>query len=502
MVLAIVVAGALAYFGIDKFWFSKYQASPPTPPAGPASAAPAAFAPPPHSIAVLPFVNMSGNKEQEYFSDGLTEEMLNSLARINELQVAARTSSFYFKGKDADLATIAHKLNVASVLEGSVRRSGHTVRVTAQLNNAVTGFHLWSDTYDRNLSDVLQVQTEIANAVANALKVTLLGDVAAKIEAGGTHNPSALDWYLRASKAYSTAHNTADLQSVVSAYSEAIHEDPRFALAFAGRSEALNRDASEWLSGGAAREQHGKALADARQAIVLTPELAEAHLALGTVLDEGFLDFGQAAGEFTRAMELAPGNARVLQSYGTLAVNMGRTQSGLAAIRHAIALDPLNSRIRSKLGEAYWSARQYDESLAAFNEVIGLDPEWARARAWRGFAYYWLGDFESARASCEVRPDEAWNRLCLAWVYHKLGRQADAEAILARHLAAVGDLGAYQYAGIYAQWGDGGKAREWLATAVRVHDPGLTWLKTDPFLDPVRKEPWFRAIEQELKFPY
>jgi len=141
-----------------------------------------------------------------------------------------------------------------------------------------------------------------------------------------------------------------------------------------------------------------------------------------------------------------------------------RVRTRKAAIRHAIALDPLNTRIRSKLGEAYWSARQYDESLAAFNEVIGLDPEWARARAWRGFAYYGLGDFESARASCEVRPDEAWNRLCLAWVYHKLGRHADAEAIFARHLAAVGDLGAYQYAGIYAQWGDSGKAREWLAT--------------------------------------
>ena len=501
MVLAVVVAGALAYFGIDKFWISKHPASPPTPPAAPASAAPTAFAPPPHSIAVLPFVNMSADKEQEYFSDGLTEEILNSLARISELQVSARTSAFSFKGKDVKIGTIARELNVGSILEGSVRRSGHTIRVTAQLNNAVTGFHLWSQTYDRDLSHVLQLQTEIANAVANALKVTLLGDVAAKIEVGGTRNPAAFDWYLRASKAYSTAHNTADLQSAVAAYSEAIHQDPRFALAFAGRSEALNRDASEWLSGAAAWEQHDKALADARQAILLTPELAEAHLALGTVLEEGFLDFGQAAGEFTRAMELAPGNARVLQSYGTLAVNMGGTQSGLAAIRHAIALDPLNTRIRSKLGEAYWSARQYDESLAAFNEVIGLDPEWARARAWRGFAYYGLGDFESARASCEVRPDEAWNRLCLAWVYHKLGRHADAEAIFARHLAAVGDLGAYQYAGIYAQWGDSGKAREWLATAVRVHDPGLTWLKTDPFLDPVRKEPWFKAIERELKFP-
>jgi len=170
----------------------------------PANATPAsavAFSPPPHSIAVLPFVNMSGDPSQEYFSDGLTEELLNSLSRIDGLQVAARTSSFSFQGEHPDIATVAHKLNVASVLEGSVRRSGRTIRVTAQLDNATTGFHLWSETYDRDLGDVLKLQTEIATAVASALKVTLFGDEAAKIEVGGTHNPAALDAYLRATKA-------------------------------------------------------------------------------------------------------------------------------------------------------------------------------------------------------------------------------------------------------------------------------------------------------------
>ena len=161
MVLAVVVAGALAYFGIGKFWFSKYPASPPTPPAGPTSAAPAAFSPPPHSIAVLPFVNMSGDKEQEYFSEGLTEELLNSLSRIDGLQVAARTSSFSFQGEHPDIATVAHKLNVGAVLEGSVRRSARTVRIHTQLVNAVTGFHVWSQTYDRDLGDVLRLQMEM-----------------------------------------------------------------------------------------------------------------------------------------------------------------------------------------------------------------------------------------------------------------------------------------------------------------------------------------------------
>ena len=183
--IVAVLAAASVYLLVARLWIPKRPADQPVATTAAAPAAPvnaASFAPPPRSIAVLPFVNMSGDKEQEYFSEGLTEELLNSLSRINELQVAARTSSFSFEGQHPDIATVAHRLNVASVLEGSVRRSGHTIRITAQLNNAVTGFHIWSQTYDRDLGDVLQLQTEIATAVAAALKVTLLGDAAARIE--------------------------------------------------------------------------------------------------------------------------------------------------------------------------------------------------------------------------------------------------------------------------------------------------------------------------------
>ncbi len=198
--IAVLVA-ALGYLVANRLVQSKRGAEVGGAPAPAAQSAPAtAFNPPPHSIAVLPFINMSGDKEQEYFSDGLTEEILNSLARINQLQVTGRTSSFYFKGEHSDLATIARKLNVAALLEGSVRRSANTVRITTQLINASTGFHLWSQTYDRDLGDVLKLQSEIADAVASALKVTLLGDVAATIEEGGTRNPAAFDANLRASK--------------------------------------------------------------------------------------------------------------------------------------------------------------------------------------------------------------------------------------------------------------------------------------------------------------
>src|SRR5262249_47816061 len=226
-----LVAGAAVYFALDRFWIRKHPTLQPTTPAAQASAAPTAFNPPPRSIAVLPFVNMSGDKEQEYFSDGLTEELLNDLARINELQVAARTSAFSFKGKDTDIGTVARKLNVGTVLEGSVRRSGHTIRVTTQLINAVTGFHLWSETYNRDLGDVLKLQTEIATAVASALKVTLLGDIAAKIEVGGTRNPAALDAYLRATKTFFfELTNQENVETAVAGYTEAIRLDPDYAL--------------------------------------------------------------------------------------------------------------------------------------------------------------------------------------------------------------------------------------------------------------------------------
>jgi TolB-like protein/Flp pilus assembly protein TadD len=500
--LAVVVTGALVYFGIEKFWFSKYQTSPTPLPAAPASAAPAVFAPPPHSIAVLPFVNMSGDKEQEYFSDGLTEEILNSLARINELQVSARTSSFYFKGKDADLATIAHKLNVGSVLEGSVRRSGRTIRITAQLNNAVSGFHLWSETYDRDLSDVLKLQTEIANAVASALKVTLLGDVAAKIEVGGTRNPAAFDAYLRASKAYLSSQTEKDSQTAIAIYTEAIHLDPNYALAYADRSIALRFFAHNYAKGPAIRDNHDKAQADGQKAIALAPELAEGHLALA-VLFERDLRFAEAEHEYQRALTLEPGNARVLRNYGAFAVNMGHIEAGLAAERRSVVLDPMNSANHYSLGTALVWTDHFQEAVAALTHAKALSPDNVAIDAWLGFNYYGTGNLQAARTTCEgiKIADDFGKLLCLVVTYEKLGRHTDAEAAFAQLRLSGGPEPAVNYAAIYAQRGDTARALDWLETAMRQRDPGLEFLKTAPWLNPLRKEPRFQAIERKLKFP-
>jgi TolB-like protein len=506
---AAVVAGAVAYFAIDRFRISNRPTLQPMAPTAQASAASTAFSPPPHSIAVLPFVNMSGGKEQDYFSDGLSEELLNDLARINELQVAARTSAFSFKGKDTDIGTIARKLNVGAVLEGSVRRSGHTIRVTAQLNNAVTGYHLWSQTYDRELGDVLKLQTEIASAVASALKVTLLQDVASEMKVGGTRNPAAYDAYLRSASAYWEVVSRGDNEAVRAGYQEAVRLDPNFALAYAGWSLALGAYAELFAHGPSVGDFHRQARAQALKAVSLAPELAEGHLALAVVYSRS-LDFAGASKEFERAMTLAPGSARVLRDYGGFAVSMGHVDAGITAARRAAALDPLSVESYGFLSDALRFARRYSDALAAYQDGLSLrpkDPKWPEAAG--RLIYYALGDLEKMRAVCEGvgeavgSPAAAVQYLqdCLALAYHKLGRQVDAEIELARFKASRGDAGAYGYAIIYAQWGNTPNALKWLETAMQLRDPQLINLKIEPLLDPLRNEPRFQAIEKALNFP-
>jgi TolB-like protein/lipoprotein NlpI len=494
----VAVVGVAAYLAYDRPWTQKRAESQAASPTASVSAPPAAFNPPPHSVAVLPFVNMSGDREQEYFSEGLTEELLNSLSRINELQVAARTSSFSFQGEHPDISTVAHKLNVAAVLEGSVRRSAHTVRITTQLVNGSTGFHVWSQTYDRDLGDVLQLQTEIATAVASALKVTLLGDEAAKIELGGTRDPAAFDAYLRGTKAQATHHNLEDLQAAIAAYTEAIRLDPNYALAFAARSFTLSYSTLLARSG---RERIlAAAHADAQQAIALAPPMTEGHIALA-IFFAGTLDFTRAMAEYQQAVTLGPGNARAMLPAGPFLVFMGHTDTGIATTRRVVVIDPLNPQTHHSLGLALLYARRYEEAVAAFGQVVSLDPEEPEGYSGRGYAHLLLGNAERARESCAATPEHGFNQSCLALANDRLGRHADAETALARLKALMGSGAAYGYATIYAQRGDLGEALNWLETALRLRDPFLVLLKTDPLMDPLRKEPRFQVVMRELKFP-
>jgi TolB-like protein len=479
--VAVLAAAVIAYFLVEKPWVLK-------------APLPAAFSPPPHSIAVLPFVNMSGDRSQEYFSDGLAEELLNSLAEISELQVAARTSAFSFKGTNTDIGTIARKLNVGAVLEGSVRRSGNTVRITAQLINAVTGFHLWSHTYDRDLTDVLKLQSEIAGAVAGALKINLLADAMTKIEVGGTHNPAAFDTYLRASQLYLANQGEKNGDAVIAGYGEAIRLDPDYALAYAGRSLAFS--AKEQPAGSDYLE---RAREDARHAIALAPDLADGHLALA-VLSEETLDFTAATAEYARAVALAPGNARVLRDYGFFAVSMGKTEAGLSAARRAVRLDPLNFNSHFWLGNSLTAARRYPEAIRAFRDAKTLAPSDTWNNGWLGVAYFLNGNLPDALKTCAGGADIP-ELICAAITYDRIGQREDAERALARLRASQGEDGAISYSWVYAQWGDRNRALDCLEAAVRRRNPWLQFIKTYPLADPLREEPRFQAVMREVRFP-
>jgi TolB-like protein/DNA-binding winged helix-turn-helix (wHTH) protein/Flp pilus assembly protein TadD len=455
---------------------------------------------PAHSVAVLPFVNMSGDPKQEYFSDGLSEELLNSLASIRDLQVAARTSSFSFKGDKNDVAEIAHKLNVGAVLEGSVRKDGGHVRITVQLINAVTGYLLWSQTYDRDLKDVLKLQTEIATDVTKALKATLLADAAVTIELGGTQNPQALDAYLRGVGLTDNAHTREGYEAAIGELSEAIRLDPRFAKAFARKAIVLFLS-SAYVPESSVHETFEQARAAAEQAVALAPGLGEAHQALAVVLEAGYLDFTRAATEFDRALALAPGDARIQGVTAAFFAQMGRADEAIANTRRSVALDPLSAKTHFIAGVALHYSHRYREAIGEFNRALSLNPQLNEAAQDRGFVYLALGEFEPARKSCAPPPNEWASHLCLAIVYDKLHRRTEANKELAVLKAEHGDEIAYQYAELYAQWRDIPKALDWIEKAYQLRDPGLDYLKVDEMLDPIRQEPRFKEIERKLRFP-
>ena len=513
-VIIAVLAIALCYFILDKFWLSKRPArameavaagGATTIPAAQtaAVATPVAFNPPPHSIAVLPFVNLSGDKDQEYFSDGLSGELLNALSRVDELQVAAQTSSFSFKGKDVKMATIARELNVAAILEGTVQRSASMVRIRCQLSNAVTGYELWSQSYDRSLGDMLKIETDIANQVAEALKVKLLADVSAKVELGGTANSEAMDAYLRGIEERRINTDYPAVKKSIASFGEAIRLDPAFAVAYAHRSDVE-------LTYGAycgcvpvaeSRKYYQAARRDAESALKAAPNLGEAHWALAQVLETAELNFAEASAEYERAVQLAPGNAQILGATAVFDVYMGNLERAAASARRAALLDPLNFHRWRLLANVARYAGRYEESLDYSHKALALEPHDAVSITTICNAYFNMGQLERARQVCEQQLDNWENQQLLAVIYHRLGRQDDAQKMYDTLHHDSGDGAAYQFAAIYAQWGDTAKALKWLEKAWKLRDPGLEQLKMDPLMEPLRSEPRYQAIIKALKFP-
>lgn len=456
------------------------------------------FSPPPHSVAVLPFVNMSADKDQEYFSDGLSEELLDSLAKVHDLQVAARTSSFSFKGEHVELVDIARKLNVGALLEGSVRRDGNHVRITAQLINALTGFHLWSETYDRDLKNVLALQTEIATAVTTALQATLLPGAAAAIELGGTRNPAALDAYLHGELLLREGAGQEKLQAAIVAFENAVQLDPKFAKAYASDSLALAAFDNNYARDSEQPAYSQRARAAALKALELAPDLGESHAALARVKERLELDFPGASREYARALELSPNNASVLSRAGLFQLGLGERERGLTNVNRAIALDPLNIRNLNYIADLAAGAGELPAAKLALERGLALRPDDSRLIETRGLIALYEGRPEAAAADCNVTQPDWTSRVCLIVAYDKLHRRAESDAQITALKGELGDSVAYQLAEIFALRGETSKALDWLDTAYRLRDSGLSQLRTDAWLDSLRHEPRFRAIEHKL----
>jgi adenylate cyclase len=450
------------------------------------------------SVAVLPFVNMSGNADNEYFSDGLSEELLNMLAKVSSLKVAARTSSFHFKGHTGDIAKVAQRLGVASVLEGSVRQSGARVRITAQLINAKDGYHLWSETYDRELTDIFAVQDEIAASVVKALKVKLLGEDSTKIGTGGTTNSEAYKAFLKGLHYRNRGSDEAAVNSAVAAYRHAIELDPGYANAYASLADALDQLARNNFAD--LDQVVSQAEDAANKAIELAPELADGYQVLANITFAYRLDKEAAQKAIDKAMELDPGNVGVQIEYSHICMNTGDIESALKAARTAQELDPISTSANQALGHALYFSRRYEEAIAVGRHTLELDPHYPRPRYGIAMSQFMLGDPRSASIEVAMEPLD-WMRFSgLAILEQKLGNIEEANAAMELLLAGYRDNGLYQQAQVYAQWGEIDKSFAALYRARDIGDPGVSQIVVDPLLDPLRDDPRFATLMSEVGF--
>jgi TolB-like protein/lipopolysaccharide biosynthesis regulator YciM len=448
------------------------------------------------AMAVLPFVNLSKDEAQEYFSDGLTEELLNVLAKNPKLQVTSRTSAFSFKGKEVDIKTIAEKLNVTHVLEGSVRKAGNQLRITAQLIEVATDSHLWSQTYDRQMENIFAVQDDIAGSVARALKVTLEGGQAPKAQ---QTNPEAYNAYLQG-RYFFDGRTKEDYEKAIGYYEQALQIDPNYARAQVGLSEVHASQADYGYV--AVEEGYGKARKEAEHALELDPNLAEANAAIGWIKRSYDWDWTGADAAFNRALESEPGNADVILGAAELAATHGRFDEAIRLDRRAIELDPLRVSAYSRLGLHASYADRWQEAEAALRKVLELNPQYPGTHIRLGRIYLVQSKPEEALAEMQREPESApWRGQGLALAYHAAGKKKEADATLADYVEKSQNDGAFQIAEIYAYRGETDKAFEWLERAYKQRDAGLAQMKGDPLLRNLERDPRWPELLKKMKLP-
>jgi serine/threonine protein kinase/TolB-like protein len=451
------------------------------------------------SIAVLPFVDMSEHRDQEYFSDGLSEELIDKLTNIADLQVPARTSSFYFKGKQTTIADIAKALGVANVLEGSVRKSGDTLRVTAQLIRVDNGYHVWSETYDRKLEDIFKVQDEIATAVVGALKVKLLEAPTTKDRQ--TANSAAHDQYLIGRHLLS-GNNYAVDRSAAEAFRRAVGLDPNYAPAWAGLAEATFWAAETATSGAEFTAMRQEAQTAADKAVALRPDLADGYIARGFVRAWSLWDFEGAEEDFRRALRIEPENSRALSRYSnSVLMPTGRLDEAVAMAKQALKGDPLNAEAWARLGADQYYHDDYLAARESLQRSLEINPEQSWAAAQMAVTFIFMGDPASALPMSQRATGEEFRLEGAALAEHDLGNIKGAERALNELIAKHAGGAACQIAEVYAWWGDKDDAFHWLDRAYVQHDGGLTYIKVNPLLKSLRPDPRYKAFLHKMNLP-
>lgn len=431
------------------------------------------------SIAVLPLTNMSADVENEYFCDGLAEEILNALAKIDDLKVAARTSAFSFKGKAAHISEIGRVLNVGTVLEGSVRKSGNRIRITVQLINAADGFHLWSERYDRELKDIFDVQDEITLAVVEALKVKLLGRERASVLKRGTENTEAYELYLKG--LHQSSKYTADgWRWAIGYFEQAIELEPRYAVAFAGKAYCLQ--CLHYYGLGFPGEIVGELLKATNQALALDEHVAEAHLALANYYFYYQRDWSNAEREFRRALELNPNSPEARQYFGLFLVSRGRFEEAIREGRKALELDPLSLVARLHVGWLYWFAGRFDKTLEQVERLIEIEPNF--------FGSYWmLGTLRSVQGNHEQAIEAFQKALSLGGTQIVLSYLGSAQGLAGNRdaaLAIVDQLlevrerqftAAFNIYRVYSAIDEVDKTYEWLERSIAERNGELVYFR-------------------------
>jgi TolB-like protein/DNA-binding winged helix-turn-helix (wHTH) protein/Flp pilus assembly protein TadD len=452
------------------------------------------------SIAVLPFADMSAAKDQEYFSDGLAEQLINDLAKISGLKVVGRSSAFQFKGRNEDLREVGRKLGVANVLEGSVRHDGNHVRITAELIKADDGFQLWSQTYDREIKDIFDVEDDIAQAATEALQLKLLGGNGRPVASNlRSTNPEAYQAYLQAQYFSGRGQSKKELGKALAYTDQAIKLDEKFASAWALRSSVQNEMAEYGLID--PTEGYRIARDNAERAIALDPALASAYLALANTQIDYDWDWDAANISLTKAASLEPGNVEVFRLRSHLSRILGNLDQATRLYEQAVALDPLRPNSYSGLEYLLYVGGRYEDAQAALQKALDLNPQATYVHLTMGEALIVEGKPQQALAEIEKEPIE-WGKLTgQALAYHALGREQDSNAALASLIEKYGPAGAFQIGQVYAYRGEADRSFEWLERAYKQRDPGLPEIKTDPLFKNLRRHPGYTELLKKMRLP-